>query len=98
MPIAPVPCVRNLLQQHNFTGLQFVAPPDRPFCQKAARSPLLLADLPEKALSGGFRGPIATRVIKPQNDDPSIVEPIELTNPLAHSAVIWGHPQNLPAR
>ena len=27
----------------------------------------------------------ATRVIKPQNDDPSIVEPIELTNPLAHS-------------
>jgi hypothetical protein len=48
---------------------------------QAARSPLLLADLPEKALSGGFRGPIATRVNKPENDDPSIVEPIELTNP-----------------
>ena len=48
---------------------------------QAARSPLLLADLAEKALSGGFRGPIATRVNKPENDDPSIVEPIELTNP-----------------
>ena len=27
----------------------------------------------------------ATRVNKPENDDPSIVEPIEITNPLAHS-------------
>src|SRR5262249_33667193 len=45
---------------------------------QAARSPLLLADLPDTALSGGFRGAIATTVNKPDNDDPSIVEPIEL--------------------
>src|SRR5262249_4854217 len=45
---------------------------------QAARSPLLLADLPDTALSGGFRGAIATTVNQPDNDDPSIVEPIEL--------------------
>ena len=35
----------------------------------------------KNTIRGGFRGPIATRVNKPENDDPSIVEPIELTNP-----------------
>ena len=39
----------------------------------------------KSTIRGGFRGPIATRVNKPENDDPSIVEPIEITTPLAHS-------------
>jgi hypothetical protein len=109
-----VPSVRNPLQQHNFSGLQFVAAAslqtilsESVACQshrtarspdgneagatfslgsdQAARPPLLLAALPEKALSRWVQRADATRVNKPENDDPSIVEPIEITTPLAHS-------------